>query len=122
MRELCPGLTIRVYAIRNDFFGETITVSGLITGQDMIAQLKERQQAGEDLGETLLIPSNMLRSGEQVFLDDVTVGDVEQALGLTVKPVESGGGDFVAAVLDLDYRMGRDNDGERFVYVEGYDR
>lgn len=122
MRELCPGLTIRVYAIRNDFFGETITVSGLITGQDMIAQLKERQQAGEDLGETLLIPSNMLRSGEQVFLDDVTVGDVEQALGLTVKPVESGGGDFVAAVLDPDYRMGRDNDGERFVYVEGYDR
>lgn len=122
MMELCPGLTIRVYAIRNNFFGETITVSGLITGQDMIAQLKERQQSGEDLGETLLIPSNMLRSGEQVFLDDVTVGDVEQALGLTVKAVESGGGDFVAAVLDPDYRMGRDNDGERFVYVEGYDR
>lgn len=122
MMELCPELTIQVYAIRNDFFGETITVSGLITGQDMIAQLKERQQAGEDLGETLLIPSNMLRSGEQVFLDDVTVGDVEQALDITVKAVESGGGDFVAAVLDPDYRMGRDNDGERFVYVEGYNR
>ena len=118
MMELCPGLTIRVYAIRNDFFGETITVSGLITGQDMIAQLKERQQAGEDLGETLLIPSNMLRSGEQVFLDDVTVGDVEQALGLTVKVVESGGEDFVAAVLDPDYRMERKN--ENFVYVQGY--
>ena len=118
MMELCPGLTIRVYAIRNDFFGETITVSGLITGQDLIAQLKERQQAGEDLGETLLIPSNMLRSGEQVFLDDVTVGDVEQALGLTVKAVESGGGDFVAAVLDPDYRMERKN--ENFVYVQGY--
>lgn len=118
MMELCPGLTIWVYAIRNDFFGETITVSGLITGQDMIAQLKERQQAGEDLGETLLIPSNMLRSGEQVFLDDVTVGDVEQALGLTVKAVESGGGDFVAAVLDPDYRMERKN--ENFVYVQGY--
>lgn len=118
MMELCPELTIRVYAIRNDFFGETITVSGLITGQDMIAQLKERQQAGEDLGETLLIPSNMLRSGEQVFLDDVTVGDVEQALGLTVKVVESGGGDFVAAVLDPDYRMERKN--ENFVYVQGY--
>ncbi len=118
MMELCPGLTIWVYAIRNDFFGETITVSGLITGQDMIAQLKERQQAGEDLGETLLIPSNMLRSGEQVFLDDVTVGDVEQALGLTVKVVESGGEDFVAAVLDPDYRMERKN--ENFVYVQGY--
>lgn len=118
MTELCPGLAIRVYAIRNDFFGETITVSGLITGQDLIAQLKERQQAGEDLGETLLIPSNMLRSGEQVFLDDVTVGDVEQALGLTVKVVESGGGDFAAAVLDPEYRMERRN--ENFVYVQGY--
>lgn len=118
MMELCPGLTILVYAIRNDFFGETITVSGLITGQDLIAQLKERQQAGEDLGEALLIPSNMLRSGEQVFLDDVTVGDVEQALGLTVKAVESGGGDFAAAVLDPEYRMERKN--ENFVYVQGY--
>lgn len=118
MMELCPGLTILVYAIRNDFFGETITVSGLITGQDLIAQLKERQQAGEDLGVALLIPSNMLRSGEQVFLDDVTVGDVEQALGLTVKAVESGGGDFAAAVLDPEYRMERKN--ENFVYVQGY--
>lgn len=118
MTELCPGLTIRVYAIRNDFFGETITVSGLITGQDLIAQLGERQQAGEDLGDTLLIPSNMLRSGEQVFLDDITVQDVEQALGLTVKAVEQGGEDFVAAVLDPAYRMEREN--ENFVYVQGY--
>ena len=48
-----PHLTVHVYAIRNDFFGETITVSGLITGQDLIGQLKERQAAGEDLGEDL---------------------------------------------------------------------
>lgn len=118
MMELCPGLKIYVHAIRNDFFGETITVSGLVTGQDLIAQLKERRQEGEELGETLLIPSNMLRSGEQVFLDDVTVGDAEQALGLTVKAVEAGGADFVAAVLDPDYRMEREN--EKFVYVQGY--
>ena len=58
-----PGLMIRVCAIRNDFFGETITVSGLVTGQDLIAQLQERQKAGEDLGEALLIPVNMLRTG-----------------------------------------------------------
>ena len=120
MMELCHGLTIRVYAIRNDFFGETITVAGLVTGQDLIAQLKERQQAGEDLGETLLLPSNMLRSGEQIFLDDVTVQEVEQALGLTVKAVEPGGGDFVSAALDPDYRMERENDEESFVYVQGY--
>lgn len=122
MGRLCPGLTIHVYAIRNDFFGETITVAGLVTGRDLIAQLKERQQAGEELGETLLIPSNMLRSGEQVFLDDVTVQDVERALGLSVKAVESGGEDFVSAVLDSDYHMERENDGESFVYVQGYDR
>ena len=118
MMELCPELTIQVYAVRNDFFGETITVSGLVTGQDLIAQIKERQEAGTDLGETLLIPCNMLRSGEQVFLDDITVQDVERALHLTVKAVEPGGQDFVAAVLDPDYRMEREN--ENFVYVQGY--
>ncbi len=115
-----PGLMIRVCAIRNDFFGETITVSGLVTGQDLIAQLQERQKAGEDLGEVLLIPVNMLRSGEQVFLDDVTVAEVEKALGLRVVPVEAGGQDFVDAVLDREYCMEREN--EQFVYVRGYDR
>ncbi len=115
-----PGLMIRVCAIRNDFFGETITVSGLVTGQDLIAQLQERQKAGEDLGEALLIPVNMLRSGEQVFLDDVTVAEVEKALGLRVVPVEAGGQDFVDAVLDREYCMEREN--EQFVYVRGYDR
>lgn len=120
MMSAWPGLEIGVCGIRNDFFGETITVSGLVTGQDLIAQLKERQIAGDDLGEALLIPVNMLRSGEQVFLDDVTVSDVEEALGIRVVPVESCGRDFVEAVLDRDYRMDRDN-GE-FVYVQGYDR
>ncbi len=117
---VCPGLVIRVFPIRNDFFGETITVAGLVTGQDLIAQLKERQQAGEDLGDALLIPANMLRSGEQVFLDDVTVSQVEQALGLSVLVVEPGGKDFVEAVLNPDYRMDRENDEGRFVYVQGY--
>lgn len=120
MMEAWPGLEIRVCAIRNDFFGETITVSGLVTGQDLIAQLKERQSAGEDLGEALLIPVNMLRSGEQVFLDDVTVSDVEEALGIHVVPVESGGQDLVEALLDRGYCMSRDN--RRFVYVQGYGR
>lgn len=120
LMEAYPGLEIRVYAIRNDFFGETITVAGLVTGQDLIAQLKEKQAAGEALGETLLIPANMLRSGEAVFLDDVTVQEVEQALGLSVTAVEAGGQDFVDAVLAGDYCMERDNGA--FVYVRGYDR
>lgn len=122
MMRACPGLSVHVCPICNDFFGETITVSGLVTGQDLITQLKERQAAGEDLGETLLIPSNMLRSGEQVFLDDVTVQDVERALDLTVKAVEPGGEDFVEVLLNPAYYMARDNGAESFVYVQGYDR
>ena len=122
LMQACPGLTVRVCPIRNDFFGETITVAGLVTGQDLIAQLQERQQAGEGLGETLMVPANMLRSGEQVFLDDVTVQEVEQALGLGVTVAEPTGQVFVEALLNPAYRMGRDNDGESFVYVQGYDR
>ena len=120
MMEAFPGLQIHVFAIRNDFFGETITVSGLITGQDLVAQLKERKEAGEDLGDTLQIPINMLRSGEEVFLDDLTVQDVEAALGMTVKAVESGGKDFLDAALNLDYHTERNN--ENFVYIKAYDR
>ncbi|MGN1151717.1 MAG: DUF512 domain-containing protein, partial [Lachnospiraceae bacterium] len=115
-----PGLIIRVFAIRNDFFGETITVTGLITGQDLMAQLKEQQAKGVDLGETLLISAAMLRSGEQVFLDDVTIPQMEEALGLRVVIVESSGQDFVDAILQKDYSMERAN--ENFVYVQAYDR
>lgn len=116
-----PLLTIHVFAIRNDFFGETITVSGLITGQDLIRQLKEIQETGEDLGEVLHIPSNMLRSGEQVFLDDLTVADVEKALNMKVTAVESGGKEFIDAIIrPKEYRMERNN--ENFVYIQAYDR
>lgn len=114
-----PGLTIRVYCIRNDFFGETITVSGLITGIDLTTQLKERQAAGDDLGEALLIPSNMLRMGEQVFLDDMTVAQVEKQLGLKVVPIESGGADFIQAVIDPSYSMDRNN--ETVGYIQAFD-
>ena len=88
-----PGRTIHVYPIRNDFFGELITVAGLITARDLIAQLK-----GQELGEELLLPCNMLRSGEDVFLDDLTVADVEKALQTKLRIVESDGCDFVRAV------------------------
>ena len=119
---MCPGLAMHVFPVRNDFFGETITVAGLVTGQDLTAQLRARQQAGETLGDMLLIPANMLRSGEEVFLDDVTVQEVEQALGIPVKAVEPEGRDFVEAALNPDYCMGRYNDEASFVYVKGYDR
>ena len=115
-----PGLKINVVWIRNDFFGETITVSGLITGQDLIKQLKEKQEEGVELGDSLIIPSNMLRTGEQVFLDDVTTADVEAALGVRMVINGPEGKDFVEAVLNPQYHDGRNNG--NFVYIQAYDR
>ena len=81
--------------ITNHFFGEKITVSGLITGQDLREQLKDRE-----LGERLLIPCNMLRSGENVFLDDITIEELSQELHREIIAVEEAGADLVSAVLD----------------------
>lgn len=92
--EKYPESKLHVYGIRNDFFGELITVSGLITGQDLIGQLK-----GKALGEKLLLPCNMLRIEEQDFLDDVTLQDVKDALQVPVDIVKSSGQDFIDAVL-----------------------
>jgi len=83
-----------VYGIRNDFFGESVTVSGLVTGGDLISQLK-----GRELGLRLLIPRNMLRHGDEVFLDDVTVSDVSDALGVPIRIVEQDGADLLRAFL-----------------------
>lgn len=118
LEQVLPGLKIRVVPIRNDFFGETITVSGLITGQDLINQLKERLEAGEELGDTLQLPGNLLRSGEQVFLDDVTVADVEEALKMRVVTAEARGKDFIEAVINPEYSSDRNN--ENFVYIQAY--
>ncbi len=89
-----PKTKIHVYPIRNDFFGELITVSGLITGQDLITQLK-----GQELGEKLLLPCNMFRSGEEVFLDDVTLGEVKEALQVRAYIVKSSGRDLMEAII-----------------------
>lgn len=94
MMEKWPGLVIHVYPITNYFFGERITVSGLLTGQDLIAQLQ-----GRDLGSRLLLPENILRSGEDVFLDDVTLGELEKTLQVPVNIVKSSGYEFVETVL-----------------------
>jgi len=83
-----------VYAVKNDFFGESVTVSGLITGGDVIKQLK-----GKELGTKLLIPQNMLRSGEDVFLDNVTVPEMSNALGVPVRVVKQSGAEFLLAIL-----------------------
>ena len=90
-----PRVQVHIYPIRNDFFGETITVAGLVTGQDLMAQLKD-----QPLGSRLLIPSVMLRSGEDVFLDDITVGQVEKALQIPMDIVKSGGYDVVNSIIE----------------------
>jgi putative radical SAM enzyme (TIGR03279 family) len=93
---LCPGLTIWVYPIRNDFFGELITVSGLLTGGDLKNQL-----LGKELGEGLYLPENVLRSGEAVFLDDMTPAQLGNALQTEVNIVKSSGRDFVWSMLGM---------------------
>jgi len=90
-----PQKKVHLYEIQNDFFGELITVSGLITGKDLIAQL-----SGRELGSRLLLPANMFRSGEEVFLDDVTRAQVQTALQVPVNIVKSSGQDLVQAVLE----------------------
>ena len=95
IREKYPKITFEVIAIKNNFFGEKITVSGLITGQDLTEQLSDRK-----LGDRLLIPCNMLRSGENVFLDDITVTELSEKLGREIIVVDPAGADLVSAVLD----------------------
>ena len=94
MMETYSGLKVHVYPIRNDFFGEMITVSGLLTGQDIMAQLQ-----GKPLGSRLLLPENILRSGEDVFLDDYRVCEMEKTLQVPINIVKSSGYDFVKAIL-----------------------
>ena len=96
MEESVEGLTIHVHAIRNDFFGENITVSGLLTGTDIIAQGKELP-----LGTRMLLPENVLRSGEDVLLDDYTVQDLEKTLQVSVDIVKSSGYDFIKKILNI---------------------
>lgn len=92
--KIYKGRRIHLHKIENHFFGEQITVAGLITGADLTAQLK-----GRELGERLLLSCAMFRNGEEVFLDDVTRADVQNALQVRVDIVKSSGRDFVDAVL-----------------------
>lgn len=93
-----PNKSIEVYTIINNFFGENITVAGLITATDLMEQLKDK-----DLGDRLLLSVNMFRSGEEVFLDDFTKDDVERELKTKVLIVGTSGYDLLNAILSKDY-------------------
>ncbi|MBQ2627666.1 MAG: DUF512 domain-containing protein [Eubacterium sp.] len=101
--EQYPEIQICVIPVRNDFFGNKITVSGLITGQDLIRQLRQ-SDAVKAPCEAVLIPCNMLRSGEEVFLDDITVEEVTRAVGIPVIPVDADGEALVSVLLAEAYK------------------
>lgn len=95
------GLHVTVHTVINNFFGENITVAGLVTGGDIIEQL-----SGKPLGSELLIPSVMLRQGEDCFLDDITVPELEEKLAINVKAVSGDGYEFIDALLGNDSQSG----------------
>ena len=105
-----PNVNINLYKIINHYFGESITVTGLLTGQDIIAQLKDKE-----LGDRLLIPTNTLKSGETVFLDDITVEELENNLQIKSVIVKSSGRDFVESVLE-------ESKGEQFSTISKYEQ
>lgn len=96
--EVFPNKEIEVYTIINNFFGETITVAGLITASDLIEQLKDK-----DLGDRLLLSVNMFRSGEEIFLDNLYKKDVEKELNTNIVIVGTSGYDLLNASVNGKY-------------------
>ncbi len=94
LQKVCYNLKCEIYPIRNDFFGHNITVAGLVTGVDLIEQLK-----GKDLGEKLLIPSVMLRHEGDLFLCGSSLEAVEEALGVPIECVDNDGAAVIEAIL-----------------------
>ncbi len=100
LMERLPHKQVEVYSIKNHFFGESITVAGLLTARDLMEQLKKK-----DLGDRLLLSVHMFRAGEEIFLDDLSKRDVEEALGVKIIIVGSSGYDFVHALVSADYHQ-----------------
>ena len=94
INEKFPNITINTQPIKNNFFGGGVNVSGLVTGGDLIAQLK-----GKNIGERLIIPSSMLRFENDLFLDDVSTDDVERELKVELVPVNNNGAELVNAII-----------------------
>ena len=94
IEEKFPNIKIYVYCIKNEFFGETITVSGLLVGQDIINQLKD-----QELGERLILPANVLNVDNPIFLDDITLEEMQKTLQLPIDIVQSNGEDFLMKIL-----------------------
>ena len=94
LRSKCHNLTVSLIPVHNDFFGGGVDVTGLLTGQDILKNLK-----GRDLGDEVLVSSNMLKAREDIFLDDMTLSELSEALGVPVTRVGGSGDALAAAVL-----------------------
>lgn len=94
LNEKYPNVHIHVYTIKNDFFGKDITVAGLLTGQDIINQLKDK-----NLGDGLFLPDVLLKHGEDILLDDLTIHDIEKALQTKITIVSSDGESFINSII-----------------------
>jgi len=93
-----PGLQVEVVTVINHYFGETITVSGLLTAADLAEQL-----AGRDLGDAVLITAQALRADRDVFLDDRSPAWLSEQLGgVPIVPVENAGAELLDAFLDIE--------------------
>ena len=90
-----PNVNVHVYKIINEYFGHSITVTGLLTGQDICAQL-----SGKELGDNLLLPTNTLKADENIFLDDMTLEELEKNLQINTIIVKSSGMDFVKTIIN----------------------
>lgn len=97
LNDAMPNVEIAVHPIKNDFFGEKITVTGLLTGRDIVNQLK-----GEDLGDALLLPSNTLKADEDIFLDDMTLEEFQKALQVPVIIVQSNGMSLFNSIIEME--------------------
>ena len=95
LAQKCSGVEISVYAVKNNFFGGGVNVAGLVCGGDLIEQLKDKPKA-----DVLVIPSVMLRDGEDIFLDNVTLTEAEEKLGMKILPINNDGYEFIETILD----------------------
>lgn len=96
-RKAAPNVDFQIWPIRNDFFGEKITVTGLLTGGDIINQLKDKE-----LGDALILPQNVLKADEDIFLDDVTVEELQSALQVPVIIVKSSGVELFHTIIGME--------------------
>jgi len=96
LKQKAPNIKVLVYPIENKFFGKFVTVTGLLTGVDIIKQLKNKE-----LGDTLLLSDNMLKDNEIILLDDTTTTDISERLKIPVTIVENNGARFIQSILQI---------------------